>query len=447
MELIMLKEENKIFKNLYNNHGWELDKAIDRDDWKNTKEIILKGKEWIIDEIKNSELRGRGGAGFSTGMKWSFAPKKIGSRPHYLVINADESEPGTCKDRDILRFEPQKLIEGCLIAGFATGAHICYIYIRGEYSFEGQRLQEAINQAYKKKFLGKNACGSGWDFEIHIHYGAGAYICGEETALLESIEGNKGQPRLKPPFPALVGLYGCPTIVNNVETIAVVPTILRRGGKWFASLGRPKNTGTKIFCISGNVNSPCNVEEEMGIPLKELINNYAGGVIGGWDNLQAVIPGGSSMPLLPKKTCETIKMDFDSLIENKSGLGTAGIVVINKDQDIVSCMARIARFYKHESCGQCTPCREGSGWMWRILDRATKGETTLSDIDLLEDVTKQIEGHTICAFGEGSAWPVQGLLRHFRKEVDKKCSNDPLIKKKKDVPYLVDQHLLEKKNA
>ena len=351
----MLKEENKIFKNLYNNYGWEIDKALDRDDWKNTNELLSKGKEWIINEIKTSELRGRGGAGFSTAMKWSFIPKKQGSRPHYLVINADESEPGTCKDRDILRFEPQKLIEGCLIAGYAVGAHVCYVYIRGEYFFEGQRLQEAINQAYDKKFLGKNACGSGWDFDIHIHYGAGAYICGEETALLESIEGNKGQPRLKPPFPALVGLYGCPTIVNNVETIAVVPTILRRGGKWFASMGRPKNTGTKIFCISGNVNNPCNVEEEMGVPLKELINKHAGGVVGGWDNLQAVIPGGSSMPLLPKKVCETINMDFDTLIENKSGLGTAGIVVINKDQDIVSCMARIARFYKHESCGQCTP--------------------------------------------------------------------------------------------
>ena len=295
---------------------------------------------------------------FQLVLKWSFAPKEVGSRPHYLVINADESEPGTCKDRDILRFEPQKLIEGCLIAGYAVNAHVCYIYIRGEYLNEGKRLQDAINQAYKKNFLGKNACGSGWDFDIFIHYGAGAYICGEETALLESIEGKKGQPRLKPPFPALVGLYGCPTIVNNVETIAVVPTILRRGGKWFASIGKPKNTGTKIFCISGNVNSPCNVEEEMGIPLKELIEKHAGGVIGGWENLQAVIPGGSSMPLLSKKICDTITMDFDSLIENKSGLGTAGIVVINKDQDIVACMARIARFYKHESCGQCTPCRE-----------------------------------------------------------------------------------------
>ena len=443
----MLKKEDKIFTNLYNEHGWELEKAIERNDWKNTRDIIKKGREWIINEVKLSELRGRGGAGFSTGLKWSFAPKEIGSRPHYLVINADESEPGTCKDRDILRFEPQKLIEGCLIASYAVNAHICYIYIRGEYFNEGRKLQQAIDEAYKKKLIGKNASESGWDLDIFIHYGAGAYICGEETALLESIEGNKGQPRLKPPFPALVGLYGCPTIVNNVETIAVVPTILRRGAKWFSSLGSPKNTGTKIFCISGNVNKPCNVEEEMGIPLKELIEKYAGGVIGGWENLQAVIPGGSSMPLLPKKICETIKMDFDSLIAQKSGLGTAGIVVINKNQNIVSCMARIARFYKHESCGQCTPCREGSGWMWRILDRAAKGNATIKDIDLLSDVTKQIEGHTICAFGEGAAWPVQGLLRHFRKEIDKKCINEPIMKKKKNIPYLVDQHLLEKKNA
>ena len=443
----MLKLEDKIFKNLYNELGWEIENAIKRDDWKDTKNLISKGRDWIINEVKTSELRGRGGAGFPTGLKWSFTPKEVGSRSHYLVINADESEPGTCKDRDILRFEPQKLIEGCLIAGYAVNAHFCYIYIRGEYFNEGKRLQESIDQAYEKKYLGKNACGSGWDFDIHIHYGAGAYICGEETALLESIEGNKGQPRLKPPFPALVGLYGCPTIVNNVETIAVVPTILRRGGKWFASIGKPKNTGTKIFCISGNVNSPCNVEEEMGIPLKELIEKYAGGVAGGWENLQAVIPGGSSMPLLSKKICNTITMDFDSLIENKSGLGTAGIVVINKDQDIVACMTRIARFYKHESCGQCTPCREGSGWMWRILDRIVKRKATFSDIDLLSDVTKQIEGHTICAFGEGSAWPVQGLLRHFRKEIESRCRESPLIKKKINNPYLVDQHLLENKDA
>ena len=331
----MLQDKDRIFQNLYNDGDSGINGAIKRNDWSNTKDLISKGRDWIIDEVKLSELRGRGGAGFPTGLKWSFAPKEVGSRPHYLVINADESEPGTCKDRDILRFEPHKLIEGCLLASYAVNAHICYIYIRGEYYFEGQRLQKAIDEAYKKNLIGKNASNSGWDLDIYIHYGAGAYICGEETALLESLEGKKGQPRLKPPFPALVGLYGCPTIINNVETIAVIPTILRRGGKWFSSLGKAKNTGTKIFCISGNVNKPCNVEEEMGVPLKTLIEKHAGGVVGGWDNLKAVIPGGSSMPLLPKEICDTITMDFDSLVKEKSGLGTAGIVVINKDQDII----------------------------------------------------------------------------------------------------------------
>ncbi len=443
----MLQDKDRIFQNLYNDKGSDIDSSLLRGDWKNTKEILSKGREWIINEIKLSELRGRGGAGFPTGLKWSFAPKELGSKPHYLVINADESEPGTCKDRDILRFEPQKLLEGCLIASYAINAHNCYIYVRGEYFREGQKLQTAINEAYTKKYIGKNSCDTGWELNIYIHYGAGAYICGEETALLESLEGNKGQPRLKPPFPALIGLYGCPTIVNNVETIAAVPTILRRGAKWFSSIGKAKNTGTKIFCISGNVNRPCNVEEEMGIPLKSLIEHHAGGVIGGWDNLKAVIPGGSSMPLLPKEVCETIRMDFDSLIKEKSGLGTAGIVVINKDQDIIKCMARIARFYKHESCGQCTPCREGSGWMWRMLERMAKGEASREEVDMLMDVTKQIEGHTICAFGEGSAWPVQGLLRHFKREVSKRNNFNPLIKTNKNIPYLIDQHLLEKENA
>jgi len=443
----MLEDKDRIFQNLYNDNGSDVESAILRGDWKDTREICLKGKEWIIDEIKQSELRGRGGAGFPTGLKWSFAPKELKSKPHYLVINADESEPGTCKDRDILRFEPHKLIEGCMITSYAINAHKCYIYIRGEYFREGQKLQAAIDEAYKKKFIGENCCGSGWKLDIYIHYGAGAYICGEETALLESIEGNKGQPRLKPPFPALIGLYGCPTIVNNVETIAVVPTILRKGAKWFSSIGKQKNTGTKIYCISGDVNKPCNVEEEMGIPLKDLIEKHAGGVIGGWDNLKAVIPGGSSMPLLPKEICETIRMDFDSLIQQKSGLGTAGIIVINKDQDIIKCMARIARFYKHESCGQCTPCREGSGWMWRMLERMAKGEASREEVDMLMDVTKQIEGHTICAFGEGAAWPVQGLLRHFKREVAKRNNFDPLVKTNKNIPYLVDQHLLEKDNV
>ncbi len=420
----MLQDKDRIFTNLYGDFGRDIKSAKARGDWKDTKEIIAKGKDWIINEVKLSELRGRGGAGFPTGVKWSFAPKEVKpGRPHYLVINADESEPGTCKDRDILRFEPQKLIEGCLIASYAINANTCYVYIRGEYIAESKILQEAIDEAYKEGLLGKNACGTGFDLDIYIHLGAGAYICGEETALLESLEGNKGQPRLKPPFPALIGLYGCPTIVNNVETVAVVPTILRRGGKWFAGFGRPKNTGTKIFCISGNVNNPCNVEEEMGIPLKDLIEKHAGGVTGGWDNLQAVIPGGSSMPLLSKSICETIKMDFDSLVEAKSGLGTAGIVVIDKSQDIVKCIARIARFYKHESCGQCTPCREGSGWMWRMLERIAKGDAEVTELDMLMDVTKQIEGHTICAFGEGSSWPVQGLLRHFRTEMEERLTH------------------------
>ena len=419
----MLQDKDRIFTNLYGDFGRDIISAKSRGDWKDTAAIIAKGKDWIINEVKVSELRGRGGAGFPTGMKWSFAPKEIKpGRPHYLIINADESEPGTCKDRDIIRFEPQKLIEGCLIASYAIGANTCYIYIRGEYFNESKILQEAINEAYKEGLIGKNACGTGFDFDIHIHLGAGAYICGEETALIESIEGNKGQPRLKPPFPALIGLYGCPTIVNNVETIAVVPTILKRGGKWFASFGRAKNTGTKIFCISGNVNNPCNVEEEMGIPLKELIEKHAGGVVGGWENLQAVIPGGSSMPVLSKKICDTIKMDFDSLVEVQSGLGTAGVVVIDKSQDIVKCFARIARFYKHESCGQCTPCREGTGWMWRMLERINKGDADVQEIDMLMDVTKQIEGHTICAFGEGASWPVQGLLRHFRGEIEQRLT-------------------------
>jgi len=415
----MLKDQDRIFKNLYGDQSNNVTASIKRGDWDNTKSLLLKGKDWIINEIKNSELRGRGGAGFPTGVKWSFAPKTPSNeRPHYLIINSDESEPGTCKDRDILRFEPQKLIEGCLIASYAIGAKVCYVYVRGEYFSESIILQKAIDEAYEKRLIGKNACGSDWDLDIYIHMGAGAYICGEETALLESLEGNKGQPRLKPPFPALVGLYGCPTIVNNVETIAVVPEILRRGSNWFKSFGRPKNTGTKIFCISGNVNNPCNVEEEMGIPLRELIDRHAGGVVGGWKNLQGVIPGGSSMPILSKEVSEHIKMDFDSLIEAKSGLGTAGVVVIDKSQDIISCMSRIARFYKHESCGQCTPCREGTGWMWRMLERISKGDAELEEIDMLMDVTKQIEGHTICAFGEGSAWPVQGLLRNFRTEIE-----------------------------
>ena len=367
--------------------------------------------------MKKSELRGRGGAGFPTGLKWSFMPKDPALN-NYLVVNADESEPGTCKDRDMIRNEPHKLIEGCLLASFAMNAHTCYIYIRGEYFNEAVVLQNAIDEAYEAGLVGKNAANSGWDFDIYLHRGAGAYICGEETALLESLEGKKGFPRLKPPFPANKGLYGSPTTVNNVETIAVVPTILRRGGEWFSSFGREKNTGTKVFCISGHVNNPCNIEEEMGIPLRELIEKHAGGVIGGWDNLKAIIPGGSSVPLIPKNICDSVLMDFDSLAEVKSGLGTAAVIVMDKSTDLVKAISKLSHFYKHESCGQCTPCREGTGWLWRMMEKIGEGNATSTDIDKLLDVTKQIEGHTICALGDAAAWPIQGLFRHFREEIE-----------------------------
>ena len=415
----MLKEKDKIFKNLYGFQDWTLEGAKNRNIWTNTDDLISKGSDYIVEEIKKSELRGRGGAGFPAGLKWSFMPKNSG-KPHYLVVNADESEPGTCKDREILRNDPHLLLEGCLIAGFAMHANTCYIYIRGEYYSESSNLQKAINEAYENNLIGKNACGSGWDFDIFLHRGAGAYICGEETALLESLEGKKGQPRLKPPFPAGVGLYGCPTTVTNVETVAVAPTILRRGADWFNSLGNPKNTGTKIFSISGHVNNPCNVEEEMGIPLKQLIQEHAGGVVGGWDNLLAVIPGGASVPLIPKSICETVKMDFDSLIAVKSGLGTAAVIVMNKTTDIVEAITRLSHFYKHESCGQCTPCREGTGWMFRMMTKISKGNISINEIDKLLEVTKQIEGHTICALGDAAAWPIQGLFRHFRPEIEKR---------------------------
>ncbi|HEV7456919.1 MAG TPA: NADH-quinone oxidoreductase subunit NuoF [Roseococcus sp.] len=415
-----LSDKDRIFTNLYGTQPWNLSAARMRGDWDGTREYLAKGRDWLIDEVKNSGLRGRGGAGFPTGMKWSFMPKQTDGRPSYLVVNADESEPGTCKDRDIIRHDPHKLIEGCLIAGFAMGASAGYIYIRGEYYNESVVLEAAIAEAYEAGLLGKNACGSGYDFELYVHRGAGAYICGEETALIESLEGKKGMPRLKPPFPAAVGLYGCPTTVNNVETIAVVPTILRRGPGWFSSFGRERNAGTKVFCISGHVNKPCNVEAEMSIPLRELIDRYAGGVRGGWDNLLAVIPGGSSVPLLPKHICDDVLMDFDALREHKSGLGTAGVIVMDKSTDVVRAIARLAHFYKHESCGQCTPCREGTGWMKRVMDRMVRGDAQIEEIDILEQVTRQVEGHTICALGDAAAWPIQGLIRHFRPEMERR---------------------------
>ncbi|MEM9750113.1 MAG: NADH-quinone oxidoreductase subunit NuoF, partial [Pseudomonadota bacterium] len=418
----MLEDKDRIFTNLYGREDPGLEAARQRGAWNGTADLMALGQNWVIDQIKASGLRGRGGAGFPTGLKWSFMPKEVGERPHYLVVNADESEPGTCKDRDIMRHDPHLFIEGCLIASFAMKAHACYVYIRGEYVREREALQKAIDEAYAAKLLGPNAAGSGWDFDLYVAHGAGAYICGEETALLESLEGKKGQPRLKPPFPAGAGLYGCPTTVNNVESIAVAPTILRRGADWFASFGRANNTGTKVFCISGHVNRPCNVEEEMSIPLRQLIDTHAGGVRGGWDNLKAVIPGGSSVPLIPREICDDVLMDFDALKEVKSGLGTAAVIVMDKSTDVVQAIARIAYFYKHESCGQCTPCREGTGWMWRVVSRMANGEAETGEIDLLLDVAGQVEGHTICALGDAAAWPIQGLIRHFRGEIEERIA-------------------------
>jgi NADH-quinone oxidoreductase subunit F len=415
----MLADRDRIFNNIYGRFDRSLEGAMARGHWDGTADILAKGRDWIVNEMKASGLRGRGGAGFPTGLKWSFMPKQSDGRPSYLVVNADESEPGTCKDRDILRHDPHTLVEGSLIAGFAMGAIAAYIYVRGEFIREREALQRAIDEAYDAGLIGKGN-KFGYDFEIYMHHGAGAYICGEETALLESLEGKKGMPRLKPPFPAGSGLYGCPSTVNNVESIAVAPTILRRGATWFAGIGRPNNTGTKLFCISGHVNKPCNVEEEMGIPLRELIDRHCGGVRGGWDNLLAVIPGGASVPLLPKSICDTVLMDFDSLRDQKSGLGTAAVIVMDKSTDIVKAIARLSQFYKHESCGQCTPCREGTGWMWRVMERMVVGNARIDEIDALEDVTKQVEGHTICALGDAAAWPIQGLIRHFRPEMERR---------------------------
>ena len=414
----MLDDKDRIFTNLYGMHDRTLAGAKARGHWDGTKDLLARGRDKIVEQMKASGLRGRGGAGFPTGLKWSFMPKESDGRPAYLVVNADESEPGTCKDREIMRHDPHTLVEGCLIAGFAMGAIAAYIYVRGEFIREREALQAAIDEAYDAGLIGKNACGSGFDFDLFLHHGAGAYICGEETALLESLEGKKGMPRMKPPFPAAAGVYGCPTTVNNVESIAVVPTILRRGPEWFASFGRPNNVGTKIFAISGHVNRPCVVEEAMSIPFEELIERHCGGIRGGWDNLKAVIPGGSSVPCLPGAVAREAIMDFDWLRDQKSGLGTAAVIVMDQSTDVVKAIWRLAKFYKHESCGQCTPCREGTGWMMRVMERLVKGEAEIEEIDMLLDVSKQVEGHTICALGDAAAWPIQGLIRHFRDEIE-----------------------------
>ena len=410
---------------MYGEYDWALRDAQKRGDWHRTKDLMWLGPDRIVQDIKDSGLRGRGGAGFPSGLKWSFMPKISDGRPSFLLVNADESEPGTCKDREIMRKEPHKLVEGCLVAGFAMRARAAYIYIRGEFFNEAIILDRAIHEAYEAGFLGKNACGSGYDFDVYLHRGAGAYICGEETATIESLEGRQGKPRLKPPFPANIGLYGCPTTVTNVETVAVAPTILRRGPGWFQGLGRKNNSGTKLFCISGHVNNPITVEEEMSIPLKDLLEKHCGGVRGGWDNLQAVIPGGSSVPLLTKEQSDDVLMDFDDLKAAGSGLGTAAVTVFDKSFDMVAGIRRLAHFYKHESCGQCTPCREGTGWLEDILRRIETGQADRREVPMLEEISRQIEGHTICALGDAAAWPVQGLIKVYHEEMAERAEGAP----------------------
>jgi len=423
-----LADKDRIFTNVYGFQSPYLKAAQQRGDWDNTKALMAMGEDKIIEEVKASGLRGRGGAGFPTAMKWSFMPKEPKpGKPNFLVINADESEPGSCKDREIIRHDPHKLLEGALIAGFAMRARAAYIYIRGEFIRETEVLRRAVQECYDAGLFGKNAAGSGFDFDLFVHRGAGAYICGEETAMLSSLEGKKGWPRLKPPFPAGAGLYGCPTTVNNVESIAVVPTILRRGANWFASIGNPKNEGTKLFQLSGHINTPCVVEESMGISFRELISRHGHGIRGGknpddFSNLLAVIPGGSSVPLVPAEEILDAPMDFDGLKALGSGLGTAAVIVMDKTTDVVRAISRISYFYKHESCGQCTPCREGTGWMWRIMEKMRDGDVEVADIDKLLDVTKQVEGHTICALGDAAAWPIQGLIRHFRPELERRIA-------------------------
>ncbi|MBP8247195.1 MAG: NADH-quinone oxidoreductase subunit NuoF [Phenylobacterium sp.] len=418
----ILEDKDRIFTNIYGLQDWGLEGAKARGCWNLTREMLGQTHEWVCEQVRESGLRGRGGGGFVTGFKWTLMPQQFSERPHYLVVNADESEPGACKDREIIRNDPHLLIEGCMIASYAIRAHTAYIYIRGEYVAERERLEAAIKQAYAAKLIGKDNV-NGWDFDLHVTHGGGAYICGDETALMESLEGKKGQPRLKPPFPAGAGIYGCPTTINNVESIAVVGTILRRGAGWFSSFGRPKNAGTKLMAASGHVNKPSVVEEAMSIPMRQLIEDHFGGVRGGWGKLKAVIPGGVSMPMITREQAETVLMDFDDLPRVQSRLGTATMILFDEDTDLVRVIARVSRFFKHESCGQCTPCREGTGWMWRVMERMVTGEAEMREIDMLLDVASQVEGHTICGLGDAAAWPIQGLFRNFRHEVEDRITS------------------------
>lgn len=376
----------------------------------------------VIDEVKKSALRGRGGAGFPTGMKWSFVPKES-KRPKYVVCNADESEPGTGKDRDLMRYDPHQMIEGMIIAGYALGSSTSYIYIRGEYWYIKEILEKAIAQAYAQGYLGKNILGSGFDHDMYVHPGAGAYICGEETALLESLEGKRGHPRLKPPFPAVVGLYGGPTVVNNVETLAVVPHIILNGGEWYKALGTEKSGGTKLFTVSGHVNNPGNFEVPMGYPLMKLINEDCGGIAGG-RRLKAVIPGGSSVPILTAEECEKVNLDYESVAAAGSMLGSGGIIVMDETADIFESTMNLTHFYKHESCGWCTPCREGTRWLYKACERMKRYEGRPGDVELLYDLADKILGKSFCALGDAAAMPVQSAIKKFREDFDRRIKHN-----------------------
>ncbi|RMH20276.1 MAG: NADH oxidoreductase (quinone) subunit F [Gammaproteobacteria bacterium] len=406
------------FQTLQFDQPWTLENYLKVGGYESWKKILREKtpQEHIIETLKTSALRGRGGAGFPTGLKWSFMPRNAPGQK-YTVCNSDESEPGTCKDRDILRFNPHAVIEGMAIAGYTYGATVGYNYLRGEFHHEPfERFEGALKEAYEAGLLGKNILGSGIDFDCYAHLGAGAYICGEETALLESIEGKKGQPRFKPPFPAGYGLYGRPTTINNTETLASVPKILSEGGEWFLNLGKPNNGGVKVFSVSGHVNKPGNYEVPLGIPFRELLE-LAGGVRNG-NRLKAVIPGGSSVPVLPAEIIMDCDMDYDSLSQAGSALGSAAVIVMDETTCMVDVLRRISRFYYAESCGQCTPCREGTGWLWRVVDRIERGKGRPEDIDLLVEVANRIEGKTICAFGDAAAWPVQSFIKHYRHEFE-----------------------------
>jgi NADH-quinone oxidoreductase subunit F len=403
------------FRNNHLDNSWTLDVYQGSGGYEVWKKILKEktSPEEIIEQVKISALRGRGGAGFPTGLKWSFMPRNSAGQK-YIVCNSDEGEPGTCKDRDIMRYNPHQLVEGMAIAGYTIGATKGYNYIRGEFWEPYERFQSAIEEARAAGLLGKNIMGSGIDFDIDVHLGAGAYICGEETALLESIEGKKGQPRFKPPFPASYGLFGRPTTINNTETLASIPMILKNGGQWFLELGKPNNGGTKLFCVSGHVNKPGNYEIGMGTPFAELLE-MAGGVRNG-HKLKAVIPGGSSTPVLPGETMMQVTMDYDSISKAGSMLGAGSVIVMDETTCMVKALARLSHFYFEESCGQCTPCREGTGWLARVVHRIEHGHGRQEDLDMLDDVAGKIMGRTICALGDAAAMPVASFIKHYRDE-------------------------------